>query len=93
MGNIAEAGGFGDTRLPTDGDEMEEMERMYPNSISQFQYEPGARQSIMNESNMEGSEYTYRDGVNYRRHPGSQISQLDGRGNYSFLESSMPSSI
>ena len=66
MGNFVEAGGFGDTRLPTDGEEFDEG--------SHPENQPGSRPlgqlhpSFMNDEDMyPGEQYTYRDGVNYRK--------------------------
>lgn len=53
MGNIAEAG-FGDTRYPSDGE-----------SDDQINY--GLSKGIINSENIDPSQYSYRDGVNYKK--------------------------
>ena len=54
MGNLAEAGGFGDTRIQSDSEE---------NDNSNY----GPSMAVINSENIDPSQYTYRNGVNYKR--------------------------
>lgn len=54
MGNLAEAGGFGDTRIPSDNEEDENCNY-------------GVSRAVINSENIDPSQYTYRNGVNYKR--------------------------
>lgn len=66
MGNLAEAGGFGDTRIPSEGDEDDQ----------------GNFQGYIYSENVDPSQYTYRNGVNYKKNNPRKSSQFeDGTDN------------
>ena len=65
MGNIAEAG-FGDTRLPSEGEEFDEGQGdQYP-SLGDGRGH-GEKYYGGNNENLDPGEFTYRDGINYRK--------------------------
>lgn len=68
MGNLAEAGGFGDTRIPSDGEDDE-----------RGSYGPAM--AVINSENIDPSQYTYRNGVNYKRDIRKQSEFEEGNSN------------
>ena len=79
MGNLAEAGGFGDTRIASDNEEEDNANY-------------GA---AINSENIDPSQYTYRNGVNYKRAVKKESEFEEGNSNAlnNVWQSNVPRSI